>query len=385
MDLIKRHLTSGVMESLKHFPVVGITGPRQCGKSTLVRFLLEVKKESVHLDLERPSDLRKLDEAEWFFHSQKGKIICLDEVQRKPEIFPLIRSVADEWRSNGNFIILGSATSGLLRQSSESLAGRISYKRLTPFLWREIRKNCTMEYYISRGGFPSSFLADKDHISFEWRENFISAFIERDLMQWTGSSPVAVRRLWHMLAHLNGQTINYSSVGNSLGISNSSVKNYLDILQSTYMIDIVPPNIANFGKRIIKSPKVYINDSGILSTLLGLQGFNELAGHPVFGSVWEGVVLANLRGHFPEADIHFYRTSHGAELDFLLFIRNKLFVIECKASLSPSLTRGSYTAIEDIKASNTFIVAPVQKGYAMNKNIDVVSLGELIERIEEQV
>jgi uncharacterized protein len=381
MELIRRKLTKDIKESLRHFPVVAVTGPRQCGKSTLIRYLLESKKELAYLDLERQSDLQKLDEAEWFFQSQKKKVICLDEIQRKPEIFQLLRSLVDEWHKNGSFIILGSASRDLLRQSSESLAGRISYKRLTPFLWSEVKAGSTLEHFLARGGFPGSYLAENDSVSMEWKENFISAFIERDLMQWTGSSPMAVRRLWQMLAHLNGQTVNYSALGNSLGISNTTVRNYIDILQSTFMIDIVPPHMVNTGKRIIKSPKVYLNDSGIASALLGLKDFNQMAGHPVFGSIWEGVILANLRGHFPNADIRFYRTSHGSEIDFIVFLAKGLIAVECKASKSPMLSRGAYTAIEYLKPEFTFIVSPVEKGYSVRKGIDVVSLEEMVERV----
>ena len=383
MELIRRKLTKDIKESLLHFPVVAVTGPRQCGKSTLIRYLLGSKKELVYLDLERQSDLQKLDDAEWFFQSQKGKVICLDEIQRKPEIFQLLRSLVDEWRKNGSFIILGSASRDLLRQSSESLAGRISYKRLTPFLWSEVKTRSTLEYFLARGGFPGSFLAENDSVSMEWKENFISAFIERDLMQWTGSSPMAVRRLWQMLAHLNGQTVNYSALGNSLGISNTTVKNYIDVLQSTFMVDIVPPHMVNTGKRIIKSPKIYLNDSGIASALLGLKDFNQMAGHPVFGSLWEGVVLANLRGHFPGADVRFYRTSHGSEIDFLVFLPKALIAVECKASKAPVLSRGAYAAIDDLKPEHTLIVSPVEKGYSARKGIDVVSLEEMVERIRK--
>ena len=383
MELIRRKLTNDISESLRHFPIVAVTGPRQCGKSTLIRHLLGSKKELVYLDLERQSDLHKLDEAEWFFQSQKEKLICLDEIQRKPEIFQLLRSLVDEWNIKGSFIILGSASRDLLRQSSESLAGRISYKRLTPFLWSEVKTRCTLEHFIARGGFPGSFLSENDYVSMEWKENFISAFIERDLMQWTGSSPIAVRRLWQMMAHNNGQTVNYSALGNSLGVSNTTIKNYIDILQSTFMVDIVPPHIVNTGKRIIKSAKVYLNDSGITSALLGLKDFNQIAGHPVFGSLWEGVVLATLRGHFPGADIRFYRTSHGAEIDFLVLLPKALIAVECKASKAPALSRGAYTAIDDLKPECTLIVSPVEDGYPSRKGIDVVSLEGMVERIRK--
>jgi predicted AAA+ superfamily ATPase len=361
-----------------------VTGPRQCGKSTLIRYLLGIK-ELIYLDLERESDLRKLDEADWFLQSQKNRTICLDEIQRKPGIFQLIRSLVDEWGKDGSFIILGSASRDLLRQSSESLAGRISYKRLTPFLWREIKEEGSLEDYLIRGGFPGSFLAKNDSVSTEWKENFISTFIERDLMQWAGSSPVAVRRLWQMLAHVNGQTLNYSALGNSLGVSATTVKNYIDLLQSTYMVDVVPPHLVNTGKRLIKAPKVYISDSGIVTALLGLSRFDQLAGHPVFGSLWEGVVLANLKGHFPGADIRFYRTNHGAELDFLVFLPQIFLAVECKASRAPALSRGAYSSIDDLKPQHIFIVSPVEAGYPVRKDIDVVSLDELVNRIQKMI
>jgi len=383
MKFVSRKLTKDVGESLRHFPVVAVIGPRQCGKSTLIRYLLRSKRELVYLDLERQSDLRKLDEAEWFFQSQKEKVICLDEIQRKPEIFQLLRSLVDEWHKNGSFIILGSASRDLLRQSSESLAGRISYKRLTPFLWSEVKSRCSLEHFIVRGGFPGSFLAKNDKVSMEWKENFILSFIERDLMQWTGSSPIAVRRLWQMLAHNNGQTVNYSALGNSLGVSNTTVKNYIEILQSTYMVDIIPPHIINTGKRIIKSPKIYLNDSGIVSALLGLKEFHQISGHPVFGSLWEGIVLATLRGHFPGADISFYRTSHGSEIDFLVSLPGAIIAIECKASKAPALSRGAYAAIVDLKPETTLIVSPVAKGYTSGKGIDVVSLDDMVKKIRE--
>jgi predicted AAA+ superfamily ATPase len=385
MKLINRKLTKEIRESLRHFPVVALIGPRQCGKSTLVRYLLGEDKELVYLDLERMSDLQKLDEAEWFFQSQKEKIICLDEIQRKPEIFKLIRSLVDEWQRNSCFIVLGSASRDLLRQSSESLAGRISYKHLTPFLWSEIKELNNLEHYLIRGGFPGSYLAETNSVSMEWKENFISTFIESDLMQWSGSSPATVRRLWQMLAHLNGQTLNYSSLGNSLGVSNTTVKNQVDLLQSTFMVETIQPHITNTGKRLIKSPKIYISDPGILTALLGVKDFIQLSGHPVLGSLWEGTVMANLKARYPGTDIRFYRTNHGSEIDFLMILSKGLIAIECKASKAPQLSKGTFTAIQDLKPHFTFIVSPVEKGYPARKGIDVVTLDELTERIDQMI
>jgi predicted AAA+ superfamily ATPase len=291
---IRRHIESSVFNALKHFPVTAVTGPRQCGKSTLVKHLLEQYPDSIYLDLERPSDLRKLDDAEWFLTSRKEKLICIDEIQRCPELFPLLRSLVDEWNRPGCFLLLGSASRDLLKQSSESLAGRITYKRLTPFLWEELDGSHAMEDYFSAGAFPRSLLTEDEDVSFEWRESFISTFLERDLFQWGGFTSPTMRRLWLMLAHLNGQTVNYSAIASSLGITSNTVKSYLDLLAGTYMIETVPPYLSNLGKRLVKAPKAYIADSGITAALLGLRSFEEMAGHPVFGGVRQNSVSANI-------------------------------------------------------------------------------------------
>jgi len=390
MDYFSRTIESSLFESLMHFPVTAVTGPRQCGKSTLVKQLFKgaigkhlskLFSGYIHLDLERPSDLGKLDDAEWFFGTQRGKLICIDEIQRKPELFPLIRSLVDEWDRPGCFLILGSASRDLLKQSSESLAGRVSYKRLTPFLWNEIEGKYSMEQYFSAGGFPRSILAGDKGVSYQWREDFISTFLERDLLQWKEFTPAAMRRLWQMLAHVNGQTVNYSTLASSLGISSVSVKNHIDLLASTYMVEVIHPWFSNLGKRIVKAPKVYIADSGITAALLGLHSFEELSGHPVFGAVWEQIVLANLRGWFPSAEICYYRTSNGAEADFVINIDRTIYAIECKVSFSPVLSRGNYLAFEDIAPKHTFVVTPSPDSWPLKPGIDAVSLGKLRERL----
>ena len=380
---IHRYLEPSVLKAIQNFPVTAVTGPRQCGKSTLVKHLLEVYPESIYLDLERPSDLRKLEDAEWFLTSQKEKLICIDEIQRMPELFPLIRSLVDEWNRSSCFLILGSASRDLLKQSSESLAGRISYKRLTPFLWEELESDYSIEKYFSTGAFPRSLLSEDNEISFEWRESFITTFLERDLLQWAGFTPTTMRRLWQMLAHVNGQTVNYSTFAASLGVTSTTVKNYIDLLAGTYMVEIVVPYISNLGKRLVKSPKVYVSDSGITAALLGLRNFEELSGHPAFGAIWEQIVLSNLKGLYPEAELFYYRTTNGAEIDFVMKIKNAIFAIECKASYSPSLSKGNYLAIEDIAPKHTFIITPSPDSWSMKENIDVVSLGELKSEIDQ--
>jgi len=380
-----RKITSSVEKSLKNNPVVALLGPRQCGKSTLVKKLIANIPNTIYLDLERPSDLQKLEDAEWFFSSQKGKLICIDEIQRKPQLFPLIRSLVDEWGDMGSFLVLGSASRDLLKQSSESLAGRISYKKMSPLLWSELNELYTLETYFSRGGFPRSLLAEDDAVSSEWREDFISTFLERDLLQWANFTAATMRRLWQMLAHLNGQTVDYTSLAKSLNISSPSIKNYIDLLESTYMIDVVPPYISNMGKRLVKAPKVYVSDSGIASTLLHLNGFEALSGHPCFGAIWEQIVLTNLKGLFPNARFNFYRTSNGAEVDFVMTVGNTVFAIECKASLSPTLSKGNYNAFDDISPKKVFIVSPVKNGWSMKEGIEIVSLSEMSSKIEENL
>lgn len=382
---IQRSLSKALMGGLQNNPVTALVGPRQCGKSTLARNLLLSYPDHLYLDLERPSDLQKLEQAEWFLQYHKKSLICLDEIQRKPDLFPLIRSLADEWAGNTHFLILGSASRDLLKQSSESLAGRISYKRLTPFLWDEVKDIASLEEYIQKGGYPRSLLKKDNLVSLNWRKDFISTFLERDLLQWSGFSTATMSRLWQMLAHLNGQTINYSSLGGSLGVSHTTVRNYIELLQSTFMVEIVQPFHGNLGKRLIKSPKVYIADSGITAALLDLKDFSAIAGHPTFGSLWESIVLANIKGHFPDLSLSFYRTSHGAEIDLLLSDNEKHIAVECKASLSPSLSRGTYTAIEDLRPLKTLIVSPVGQGYPIGNNIEVVSLSESIIQIQRML
>lgn len=379
-----REIEKEVFNSIANNPVTAIIGPRQCGKSTLARYVAEhAGKEYIFLDLERPSDLKKLDDAEWFLGLQKDKLICLDEIQRKPELFPLLRSLADQWGGNGHFLVLGSASRDLLKQSSESLAGRISYKRLTPFLFSELKNEIQMPDYLSRGGFPRSLLAVDNGQSLEWREDFISTFLERDLLLWSGFSPATMRKLWQMLANLNGQLVNYSLIGSSLGVSHTTVRNYVELLQSTFMLQLLQPFASGAGKRLVKSPKVYLNDTGICNALLRVADFEQMAGHPSFGPAWETFVLNNLSGTFSDFSFYFYRTGHGAEIDIIVENGEKRIAVECKAGMSPKLSIGTFIAIDDIHPIASLIVAPVEKGWPMKKGIDVVNIYEAVTSIRE--
>jgi predicted AAA+ superfamily ATPase len=381
MNYIPRFIEKDLELMFANFPVLAIVGPRQAGKSTLVKHMLSQNPKAIYLDLERPSDLSKLIDPELFLSAHKGKTICIDEVQRLPEIFPLIRSLVDEWAYNGAFILLGSASRDLLRQSSESLAGRIIYKNLTPFLLNELGDLKSQQDYWLKGGFPKSILAINDEISFVWRESFITTFLERDILQWSNFTPTLMKRLWLMIAHINGQTINYSSLASSLGISSVTVKNYIDLLEATFMIEVLPPYYSNLGKRLTKAPKIYIADSGITTALLQIRNYDSLIGHPVFGSIWEQIVLSNLKGCFQGAEFFHYRTSNGAEIDLVMKYRGKTFAIESKATLSPVLSSGNYFAVEDIKPDAFFVAAPVEQSWFMKKDTEVLSVLQLVDRI----
>ncbi|MDR0513874.1 MAG: ATP-binding protein [Coriobacteriaceae bacterium] len=377
-----------IAESLEYFPVVAITGPRQCGKSTLAKELLAQRTksstnanqgQSLYLDLERPSDTTRLSDPELFLGMQKGKTICIDEIQRMPNLFPLLRSLVDEWQAPGSFLILGSASRDLLKQSSETLAGRIAYHRLMPFLWSEIKGQTNLADYLVRGAFPKSILAQKPSQSLSWLSNFTSTFLERDLLAWIGASPTSMRRLWTMLAHENGATVNYSRLGSALGVSDKTVRNHIDVLASTYMLDLVPPHHSNLGKRLIRAPKVYLTDTGLTTSLLGLRSTEDMLGHPGFGALWEQAVLMNLRGLYPDAEITHYRTAGGAEMDFVVNVNSNIFAVECKASAAPKLSAGTHNAIEDIKPKHTFVVAQVSQPYPHSEGIDVIRIDDLAE------
>jgi hypothetical protein len=379
---IPREIEDKIRNSLQHNPVTAITGPRQSGKSTLAKYILEDYKESLYLDLERPSDLQKLTNAEWFLEANRNKLICIDEIQRKPEIFPLIRSLVDAWNGNGHFLVLGSSSQDLQKQSSESLAGRISYQSLSPFRLNEINHLISLDNYLLKGGFPRSVLAASEQDSMNWRNDFITTFLERDLLQWSGFYPAVMRRLWQMLAHYNGQTANYAAFGNSLNVSNVTIRNYIDLLEGTFMLDVLPPYFSNVKKRLIKSPRIYIADPGITAALLGLDTFNQLVAHPALGAIWEQTVLSHLKSGFPDAGFAFYRSAGGAEMDIVMSYKGKTLAFECKSSRSPALTKGNWSAIEDIKPVVTFIVAPVESGWPVSSGTEVVGLLQLRSRLQ---
>jgi len=375
--MIHRNLQDKINIHFNNYPVIAIIGARQVGKSTLAKSIISNLDNTIYLDAERPSHRNILDDAEHFFTLNSDKLICIDEVQNIPEIFSVIRSIVDD-NINIKFLILGSASPEILRQS-ESLAGRIAYFELPAFQITELKEEYNFKKYLFRGAMPKSYLADKDNVASFWIKNFIITFLERDLTQFGFDIPSSIlHRLWTMLAHNNGGQLNYSLLGNSLGASHTSIRNYVEILQKTFMIRLLQPYFANIKKRVVKSPKVYIKDSGILNSLLGLESFNDLYSHPVFGTAWEIVVIENVLNRFNDWDSFYYRTANGNELDLVLTKGNKVVAIEIKISTSPKVTRGFWTALDDIKADKAYIIAPIQLSFPIKNNIMVYSLEDFI-------
>jgi predicted AAA+ superfamily ATPase len=380
--MIKRILQDKIEVSLKTFPAVGIVGPRQSGKTTLAHAIgNKWKQGAVFLDLERPSDLGKLDEAELYLAQYKDKLVVIDEVQRKPDLFPLLRSLIDEHRTNGRFLLLGSASPELKRQGAESLAGRIVYHQLSPFIFKEVGTSSQILRMLwVKGGFPLSFLEKSNEKSFLWREAFISTYLERDIGQFGFRIPSAVlHRFWQMLSHLHGQLWNASHIGASLGVSPPTARHYLDILHETFMVRQLQPYFANVKKRLVKSPKVYLCDSGILHTLLRIGSYEDLLNHPAAGHSFEGWVVEQIMTVMPlGCEAFFYRTSSGAEIDLVLLPPNKKPVaIEIKFSQNPGVSKGFWEAFADLKCGKGFIVYPGKEYYALRPDVFALPVNEL--------
>lgn len=378
--MVPRQINALLKRYLDNFKAVAILGPRQCGKSTLAKGILEAFPDKVYLDLENPADRIKLNEPVLFFKSVANHTICIDEVQLMPELFNTLRGIIDQSKRTGQFLILGSASRDLIRQSSETLAGRIIYLELTPFLYEELNLNSdNVLQYVSKGGFPDSFLAADEELSFVWRRSFVSAFLERDIAQLGFNyPPETMRRLWTFIAHSQGQMVNLSEFGQLLGLSHTTIRKYIDLLAATYMLRILPPFENNVKKRLAKTPRIYIRDSGILHSLLNIRDLNTLFSHPVLGISWETMVIENVLGSIDCDKAGFYRTMNGAEID-LVIERNGIRVgIECKSSLTPSVEKGLYSCMEDLQLGEAFVVAPVSTSYFLKENIRVMPIHELL-------
>ena len=352
MELISRLVTSELLESLEYFPVLGISGPRQVGKTTLSREIAKViEKNTIYIDLENPDDISKLSEPTLYFRDHRDSCIIIDEVQRMPGLFPLLRSVVDEHRAPARFILIGSASPNLIRDSSESLAGRIAYKELTAFNYMEVREHRNSKLHWFRGGFPLSFLAPSDRISKRWLSNFIQSYIERDLpLLGLQISPTLLRNLWLMLAHIHGNVLNMELLSKSLEVSGPTIKKYIHFMADAYLLRILSPFHMNIKKRIVKSPKIYIRDTGILHHMLGISSNNIIDGHAMRGNSWEGYVIEQIHLHVQERfEMYYYRTHQGAECDLVLTIANKPEIaVEIKYTAAPKVSKGLRTSIEDL-------------------------------------
>ncbi|MCD4718789.1 MAG: ATP-binding protein [Desulfobacula sp.] len=370
---INRFIEKGLNRSLARSPAVAILGPRQCGKSTTAKLLLK-SIPSVYLDLQDRIDRNKLAEPELFFDRHRDKLICLDEIQLLPEFFSILRSEIDKDRRPGRFLILGSASRDLIKQSTESLAGRISYTDLTPFLLKEVSDISSWSDLWLRGGFPDSALADSDTDSFDWRLDFIRTFMERDIPNLGFNIPVPViERLWLLLAHYHGQTVNYHKLAGAADISIPTLKKYLAILEQTYMVRMLPPALTNLKKRLVKSPKIYLRDSGILHALLDIEEYDYLLANPIAGASWEGFVIENIIAQYDRWKPSFLRTSNGAEIDLILERAGRRHVFECKLSKAPKPSRGFHEIVDSLQPESAWVIAPVDEPFEIKKGIVVCS------------
>jgi predicted AAA+ superfamily ATPase len=386
--MYRRLLEAKLSEMLTRHPVIGLLGPRQVGKTTLALTVGE-NRPSIYLDLESPSDLAKLTEPELFLRRHEDKLVILDEIQRVPGLFQVLRGLVDQGRrsgkGNGRFLVLGSAGIDLLQQSSESLAGRIAYTELPPLLLEESGAKTADTLWL-RGGFPSSFTASDDAASLEWRRNFVRTYLERDIPQLGPRIPTeTLRRLWIMLAHDQGGMLNAARLAAALGVSGQTVGRYIDLLCDLLLVRRLTPWASNAGKRMVKSPKVYVRDSGLVHALLGIATLDDLLGHPVAGISWEAWVIENLIAAAPAGTEAFcYRTSAGAEIDLVLEQRpGKRWVFECKRSLTPTPARGFHEGCKDLNPERKIVIYPGTESYPLGQDVECVPLLEAMKALRK--
>ena len=392
--MYQRQSQQKLIQRLQQFPAVGLLGPRQVGKTTLAFAQKALYPDALYLDLELPSAQRQMDDPEAFLMAHAQQLVILDEVQRMPELFGILRGVIDQRRrmgqASGQFLLLGSATGVLMQQSSESLAGRVAYVELPPLLAPEIFTDqpsvADLNALWVRGGFPLSWLAPSDADSMTWREVFMATYLEKDIPALGPRIPATtLRRLWTMLAHHQGELLDLSKLAAALAISGQTVSRYIDLLCDLMLVRRLPAWHGNVGKRLIRSPKVYVRDSGLVHPLLGLPNLDAVLGHPIAGSSWEGFVMEQLINAAPQAQACFYRTSNGAEVDLVLTFRNQqTWVVEVKRSSAPTVSRGFYQAATDLGAVRKLLVAPVAQPYPLKDGIEVVDVMTAIRWVTEQ-
>jgi uncharacterized protein len=386
--MVERRVTQHVEQALHRQAAVALIGPRQAGKTTLALQIASTRK-AIYLDLESSEDRARLSDPLLFFEHMQDRLVILDEIHRAPELFPILRGVIDKGRQagkgTGRFLILGSASLDLLRHSGESLAGRIAYVDLTPLTALEIENDLKhRERLWLRGGFPGSYLAASDRDSLALRKDFIRTYLERDVPMFGPRIPAeTMGRLWTMLAHRQGSLLNASELGRSLAISTQSVTRYIDLLADLLLVRRLPPYHANIGKRLVKSPKVFVRDSGLVHALLGIATLEDLAGHPVVGMSWEGFVVETLLSVLPwRAQAFFYRTAIGAEIDLLVQQGDgTLWAIEVKRSLAGHVERGFHTARGDVRPARAFVVHAGEDCFPLTEGVEALSLWAMAQEL----
>ena len=372
--MIERRLHDVIESQLASSSAVALLGPRQVGKTTLAYAFTE-SHNAVYLDLESPRSLAQIKDIEQFCDLNRGRLIILDEVQRVPELFQPLRSIIDQRRREGNkygqFLLLGSASLDLLQQASESLAGRISHTELFPISVNETPNDATISLWL-RGGFPDSFLADNDNRSLQWRQDFIRSYLERDVPMFGPRIPAeTLRRLWVMLAHNQGTTLNASQLARALDVSSVTVNRYLDLLVDLLLVRRLSAWHSNNGKRLVKSPKVYVRDSGVTHALLDIENINQLLSHPVAGGSWEGFVIENIIQALPQGALYsHYRSKGGAEIDLVIEFPNQdIWAVEIKRSSAPKLSKGFYIACEDLQPRKRIVIHGGSDTFPMENNV----------------
>ncbi len=376
--IYRKQYMEQIMRSLKRSRITAILGPRQCGKTTLAKEIARNIK-SRFLDLESPADRAKLQNPELYLKSIRGLII-IDEIQSMPELFPVLRVLADQFAENGRFLILGSASPNLVRNASESLAGRVEFVDLHGFDLTETGSTTINRLWV-RGGFPLSYLAATEEDSTAWRDGFVRTFLQRDIPQLGIGIPAAtLRRFWTMLAHSHGQVLNSSQLGKSMGMSDKTIRSYIDILSDTYMIRLLQPWFTNLKKRQVKSPKIYVTDTGLLHYLLGITNLDTLLGHPVLGSSWESFAMEQILRTNPGIESYFWSTYSGAELDLLLFTKGKRIGVDFKFTDAPKSTKSMHSAITDLDLEKLYVVHPGAEQYPLHNLIEAIPLPFFIDQ-----
>jgi hypothetical protein len=373
--IARQEAVRNIESAFRVHPIAALLGPRQCGKTTLARMLAE-KEPCTYFDLENPVDNRRLSAPLTTLEDLSG-LVVIDEVQRRPELFELLRVLVDRPARRARFLLLGSASLDLVRGVSESLAGRIGFIDLSVFNLNEVGSQQRDRLWI-RGGFPRSFLAEDDETSMAWREDFIRTFLERDIPQLGIAIPSeTIRRFWTMVAHYHGQVWNAAEFARSMGTAEKTARRYLDILAGAYMVRVLSPWFQNMGKRQVKAPKIYIRDTGILHTLLQVRTPGDLQGHPKLGASWEGFALEHVIAAFETRDAYFWATHAGAELDLLVMARGRRFGFEFKYADAPGRSRSMLVALEDLNLEHLWIVYPGDQEYSVDEKITVIPLREV--------